>query len=360
MNRRLFLTASAAALAFAPAAGAQNPADRDWPALKPDAYEIATPKGVREEAFVTLGGVEQWVSIRGRDKANPVLLLIGSTGGGPGATHSLTQQVRLPWEEHFTVVSWDVRGSGKSYIRAGKEKARDGLTLDRIVADGLELTDHLRRRLGKRRIALLGIFYGATIGQKMALARPDAYSVLALDGPVANSSHEREQFYYDRLVELARAAGDNAALEDLKFSGPFVWDDGVDPQKRVKLSAVYRKYRPPNPRFNGTPPHWTLLEASRNREGMLLGDEVLLPEWKAYDFGKLGYRYGVPIVVVTGADNLFAPAPMARAWLDRVHAPSKAFHAIPGGGNHAQETHPEAYLELLVKHVRPLAASRER
>jgi len=360
MDRRVFLIASLAPLALASRAAGQASGDRTWPFRKPESYDITTPDAVREEKFLTLGGVEQWVSIRGRSRANPVLLLLGATGGGPGAVNTLNLQARLAWEEYFTVVAWDPRGSGRTFIRSGKEKAAQDLTMERIVADGLELTDHLRQTLGKRRIGLLGIFYGTTLAQKMVRARPNAFSVLTLDGLVANSAREREQYYFDRLKALATAAGDGEALRDLEYSGPFVWDPGADREKRLKLSAVYRKYRPPNPRFNGAPPPWTLAEAAAVRDGMILGDEKLLPEWKTYDFASLPAAFDMPVVVITGADNLFAPTPFARAWLQKVKAPRKAFHAIAGAGNHAMETHPEAYLDILRREVRPHAVARER
>src|SRR5437868_8485040 len=42
--------------------------------------EIDPRKGISEEGFVPIGGIEQWVSIRGADRKNPVLLLLH---GGP-------------------------------------------------------------------------------------------------------------------------------------------------------------------------------------------------------------------------------------------------------------------------------------
>jgi hypothetical protein len=43
----------------------------------------ATP--IQEERFVTLGGIEQWITIRGANRANPVLLIVH---GGPGDAQS--------------------------------------------------------------------------------------------------------------------------------------------------------------------------------------------------------------------------------------------------------------------------------
>src|SRR5213075_3264337 len=44
-------------------------------------YAIRSPKGIDEARYLAIGGIEQWVTIRGQDRANPVLLFLH---GGPG------------------------------------------------------------------------------------------------------------------------------------------------------------------------------------------------------------------------------------------------------------------------------------
>jgi hypothetical protein len=44
-------------------------------------YAVTTPNGIDEANYVKLGGLEQWITIRGEDRKNPVLLLLH---GGPG------------------------------------------------------------------------------------------------------------------------------------------------------------------------------------------------------------------------------------------------------------------------------------
>ena len=58
----------------------------------------------------------QWVTIRGHDKRNPVLLVLH---GDPGYVElPLSWWYTRGWEEYFTVVQWDQRG-GRSGERIG-------------------------------------------------------------------------------------------------------------------------------------------------------------------------------------------------------------------------------------------------
>src|SRR6266540_6169595 len=75
-------------------------------------FKINSEKGIDEATFVTIGGIEQWVTIRGWDRDNPVLLFLH---GGPGdVTNPWSFALFAPWEEHFTVVQWDQRGAGRT------------------------------------------------------------------------------------------------------------------------------------------------------------------------------------------------------------------------------------------------------
>jgi len=54
-------------------------------AIIADARKIVTPNGVERLEKVRIGGIDQWVSIRGSDRRNPVLLYMH---GGPGYVSS--------------------------------------------------------------------------------------------------------------------------------------------------------------------------------------------------------------------------------------------------------------------------------
>src|SRR5579884_3969345 len=68
---------------------------------------ISSPNGINSLERAPIGGIEQWIEVRGKNVDNPILLVIH---GGPGlAFIPLANAFQEPWEQHFTVVEWDQR-----------------------------------------------------------------------------------------------------------------------------------------------------------------------------------------------------------------------------------------------------------
>jgi pimeloyl-ACP methyl ester carboxylesterase len=312
--------------------------------------------GVREEAFVRLNGVDQWVTIRGEDRANPVIVLIGGAGNAFGAPFSPFVRTFRPWERRYTLVQWDPQGTGKTFARAGV-KLPGGVTLETLVADGLALVEHVRLRLGCETVIALGVCGGSTLALKMIGRRPAWFSAFVSSGMVTAPPKEAERFYLERLRRRVAERGDPGDMAKLAELGA---DPLADPKRRADLFRLGSRYRPPNPmeqvREVMSAPNWTVQEAAAIPAGIKASWERFGPHWEAVDLPALPKRIPVPVALLYGEDNDIQPTFLAKAWLHRIAAPSKAWATIPVAGNHVMETHTEAFLALLERHVRPLAA----
>src|SRR5262245_30040063 len=101
------------------------------------------PGSIAEIGYQRLGGIDQWVMIRGESSSNPPLILLH---GGPGFSETrFFRRFNAPLENTFTVVYWDQRGAGKSYDRS---LPRDSMTVAQFMLDLDELVDLVRTRLG--------------------------------------------------------------------------------------------------------------------------------------------------------------------------------------------------------------------
>jgi hypothetical protein len=107
-------------------------------------YAITAANGIDEATYVEIGRIEQWITIRGEDRNNPVLLFLH---GGPGdATNPWGYAAFRSWLKYFTVVQWDQRGAGRTFGR-NRAASASTITPDRMVQDGIELSELLKKRL---------------------------------------------------------------------------------------------------------------------------------------------------------------------------------------------------------------------
>ena len=138
-------------------------------AMLGELMRIHTPDGIEELKELDIGGSKQWISIRGLDRANPVLLMIHGGPGVPMMPYSWSFQ--KPWEDFFTVVQWDQRGVGKSII---DEVAVAGhLSQEQLLADAIEMAEHLTGRFSQERIFVMGESFGSLVALQLAAERPD-------------------------------------------------------------------------------------------------------------------------------------------------------------------------------------------
>ena len=320
---------------------------------------IRTPRGVQEAMFVRLGGVDQWVEIRGEDRANPVLLFVH---GGPGNAVSPLVSLFQPWEKRFTVVVWDQRCAGKTFARSGV-KSCDGMSLERVARDGIELSEYLERRLQKPKIALFGFSSGTMVGLKMVHDRPELYSAYVGTGQVV-SIPEKEPVVYDRAMARLTAAHDEAGVRKLLALGrpPYRSADDLMTERGLSLRHDSPAERDLTFRLASrvlVAPGWSLLDIYRYLEASSHAEAATFADTADYDARTLGLTFQVPIFVFNGADDNITPAALAERYVQTLTAPKAEFVTLPGAGHSAVLTEPDVILRELDRRVRPIVADAQ-
>ena len=155
-----------------------------------DARGNVIPGSIAVLEPIELGGLEQWITIRGADVTKPLLLWLH---GGPGSPQMpLAHHLDARLEQAFVVVHWDQRGAGKSN-HGGFEEAT--MRLERYVDDALELIAYLRGLLGHERIVLLGHSWGTQLGIELVAAHAELFDACIGVSQVVD---------HDRATEIAR------------------------------------------------------------------------------------------------------------------------------------------------------------
>jgi pimeloyl-ACP methyl ester carboxylesterase len=309
-------------------------------------YAISGANGIQVDRFITLGGIQQWISIRGEDRNNPVLLLVH---GGPGDATTLYGWAMLrPWFKRFTVVQWDQRGAGKTFGRNGA--TTPDVTINRIVQDGIELGDSLRVELKKAKIVLVGHSFGSVLGLEMVRARPELFSVSVGTGQVGASSDVTLAAAYRLVLAAAQRRGESAAVRALTEIGPPPWNDGraygvehtwtnlLEHNDAFLMSALG---------FRLLAPGVTTRDINDQFDGELFSGDKLVPQINEIDTSLFHGKYSVPICVIQGADDLTTPPSLARAFMRAIQAPKKQFILLPDAGHFGLFTRPDAFLDAL-------------
>ena len=319
---------------------------------------ISPTQKVDEKGFVSIGGIEQWVTVKGDSCANPIILFISGGPGNPLSVYS--DAVYGAWAGQFTLVQWDQRGAGMTYGRSppGPDEA---LTIQQMSDDGAELAAYLAQRFGKRKLILWGSSWGSILGVYMAKAHPDLfYAYLGTSQLV--SYHENQAVGYAKLLGVVRAADDAASLAILEGVGTPPW---TDPRSFGKVRRVIRKYEAKvttpapeswwiRPAEYATPKALADYEAGEDYSFLnfvgLKGNGM----FSQVDLPKLGTDFKIPMFFVEGAQDLLATPDVAQRYYDSLTAPQKHLVLLEHAGHDPNQDVVDAEYTILKQRILPL------
>lgn len=112
---------------------------RGYSIHKTQILAIDAPSGINEALLVRIGGIDQWVQIRGQNRDNPVLQWLHGGRDFRGSSSPWTFQ----------------RGDRKTFEKYGRSIAGT-MTMERMAQDGIEVAEYLKDHLNKDKIILLG------------------------------------------------------------------------------------------------------------------------------------------------------------------------------------------------------------
>jgi pimeloyl-ACP methyl ester carboxylesterase len=322
---------------------------------------IVTPNGIERAETIRIGGINQFVTIRGNDKRNPVLLVLH---GGPGYVETpLNWWYARGWEEYFTVVEWDQRGAGKTYLINDPMAVVPTMTRDRMLEDAEEMVAWVRKDLGKRKIFVWGHSWGSYLGLELARRHPEWLHAYIGTGQITNSPESERRGWAYAMAE-AKKANNTQAVSELDSIAPYAARD-----KRIELkdAMIVHKW---GDYFGGVMAYRTSQE-DESHAVRLSPDYTDVEEPHIYDGNEFSERYlladvfnlnlseetelGCPLILLLGRHDRTVNSDVALEWFTRVKAPEKHFVWFENSAHEPESEEPGKFLFSLVRYARPIA-----
>jgi pimeloyl-ACP methyl ester carboxylesterase len=296
---------------------------------------------INEKGFVTINGLEQWITIKG-DRSKPVVVFLH---GGPGSTFSPYADVLMKgWEKDYVLVHWDQRGAGKTYGKnapagAGLDYYKaNPLTLDQLASDGIAVTEYVLKRVQQEKAILFGTSWGSMLGVRIATKRPDLFKAYIGHSQIVDFAGNDKKAY-QRVLAMAQKANDKASLETLTSLGEPPY---AAARKTGQFMRVIKKYE----RENSTPApaHWfepsaeyaTEIDAQHREDGddysflYFAGDKAMgiTPMAASVNYLKDALTFKMPVYFIQGEADIITPKESTQEYFNKLTAPNKLYYLL--------------------------------
>ncbi len=302
---------------------------------------------------VVLGGLEQYVIIRGVDANKPVMLFLH---GGPGSPEvAFVKHFNPDIEKDYVMVYWEQRGSGKSY---SKNIDPTTMNIEQMIADTRELSEYLIRRFEREKIFVMGHSWGSFLGILTAYHYPELFHAYIGIGQVCDQ-FKGEQLSYDWTLNQAMERNDINAVKMLqKLNFP---DSTANIDNWIDYVMVERRYV--NRYGGGTTRDittmWPLVKLVLNSEMYTVGEKMQFMNGSMFSLRSMWMdvintnlfneidSMRLPVYILHGQYDYTTPYPLAKEFYNQLIAPEKEFFSFEHSAHSPILEEPEKFNEIL-------------
>lgn len=309
---------------------------------------------------VNLGGVEQWITIRGRNAKAPILIWLH---GGPGQDETgLSRLNNAALEEHFVVVYWTQRGAGRSYTSSIPVRS---MKLSQFVSDLDQLIGILKTRFGQKKVVLAGHSWGTNIGVSYAQQHPQNVSAYVGVSQIVNAAEAERRSYSWVLAEAKRRNDHNALAELRKIGAPplslssspimYHWiNEFGGGYYHVNVSVLQLMLQS----FRASEMTW--YDGITYKAGGEFSRNALARQLAGTDWLHSATKFAVPIFIVAGRFDHGVDATLQKEYFDRIEAPDKHFKWFENSAHCPPFEEPVAFNVFIIEEVLPVALKSQR
>lgn len=315
------------------------------------------PGSIASLEKIKLGGVEQWILIRGESISNPVLLFLH---GGPGTSEmALVRKYNIPvLEKYFTIVVWDQRGAGKSYASINPTSC---MTVEQLISDTYELTTLLCKRFNQKQITLVGHSWGSALGILTVEKYPELYDAYIGIGQLVNMQ-EGECVSYNWTLEQAVKANDKKSIKLLKEMGvpPYSgdWQKKVIAQRRILGKYGGEVYGSSKGGFFIvlrsllTATEFSWIDRINFFRGIFASMRLLWPQLYNINLMEQAPELKVPVYFLEGKHDYESPSILTEKYYEILKAPIKKLIWFENSAHFINAEETEKFNEFFIKQIR--------
>lgn len=310
------------------------------------------PGSIAEVNYLHLGGLDQWVMIRGESRTNPPLILLH---GGPGFSETFFfRHFNAPLEKAFTVVYWDQRGSGKSF---DSKIPRSSMTVEHFIADLDELVEAVCKRVGQKKVVIFGHSWGSVLGVLYAARFPEKVAAYVGSGQLGDWLASESASYAFVLAEAQRR-NNRKALRELRAIGPppysakslwteRIWLNRLEGQLNVRTLWDFGRIL-----LSG--PEQSIFDLPNLLRGFRFSLNAMWAEVSQMNLVNLVPALRIPVFFFLGRHDHWVPSATSVAYFEALTAPSKRLVWFEESGHEPFVDEPAKFNALMAELVRPV------
>jgi pimeloyl-ACP methyl ester carboxylesterase len=290
-------------------------------------YRGLCQTAVDSSGTLSIGGIKQFVSIKGKDNRNPLLLFIH---GGPGnSVIHYAEKFTHKLQEHFIVVQWDQRNAGKTL---SLNKSRERLTVDLFESDIHQVIDTLLTRFHQSKLYLVGHSWGTFLGFYMAKNYPERLYAYIPICPMINQL-ESERIILKAMKEKAFKNGNEKALQELsRVKIPFENGSQLYFHRKWVLEYMGSKAKITEKQVQEWASMWLPIYNEASKDNLFESAPTL----------------GCPVYFFVGRKDVQTNSGITEKYYNVLDAPKKELHWFERSGHSLPTTEPELVQEIII------------
>jgi pimeloyl-ACP methyl ester carboxylesterase len=281
--------------------------------------------------IITIGGIKQYVRIKGKDSSKPLLLFLH---GGPGSSVlNKADHMTGKLQQQFVVVHWDQRETGET-LRLNKSS--QPLTLRLFYDDTHDLIDSLLKRFQRPKLYLAGYSWGSALGFHIADKYPGLLYAYIGISPVINQWESEKTALEMMRQRMGKKAQKELAIVKIPF-------------ENAEQLYYHRKWLY---RFDGQ----KLLSLTLPKSFVLAWGVTWFNVWSESCTINLFESLRVincPVYFFAGEKDYQTNHSITQEYFSKVSAPKKDLFLFTDAGHGLPETDPGLFQDIIIDKILP-------